>query len=51
VVADARVIDVAGAVDRARSSVAPAGARRVTDDLSVALETEIREREDDFLGE
>lgn len=50
-IADARVIDVAGAIDRAWSSIAPAGARRVSDDLNVALETEIREREDDFLEE
>lgn len=50
-IADARVIDVASALDRAWSSIAPAGARQVTDDLNVALETEIREHEDDFLEE
>lgn len=48
-IAQARVIDVAEAIDRAWSSLGPTDGRAVADDLSVALEDEIREREDDFL--
>jgi hypothetical protein len=46
----ARVIDVAGAIDRAWSHISPeASQRAVTDDLNEALESEIRENEDTFL--
>ena len=50
-IAKARIIDVAGSVDKAWSAISPAGAQKVTDDLNVALESEIREREDEFLEE
>jgi hypothetical protein len=46
----ARLIDVAGAIDRAWATISPGGGRRaVTEDLNEALETEIRENEDTFL--
>ncbi|HEX7739984.1 MAG TPA: hypothetical protein VF426_10100 [Marmoricola sp.] len=50
-VAKARLIDVGASVDNAWKSISAkdeAGAR-VTDDLNEALESEIREREDDYL--
>jgi len=50
-IAHARIIDVAGSIDKAWSSISPAGAKKVTDDLNTALESEIREREDEFLEE
>jgi hypothetical protein len=47
---EARVIDVAAAIDRAWGSIAPTARKeRVTDDLNEALESEIRENEDTFL--
>jgi hypothetical protein len=46
----ARLIDVAGAIDRAWASISPEPTKRaVTEDLNEALETEIRENEDTFL--
>lgn len=50
-IARARLIDVAGAIDRAWATIAPqpGGGSRVTADLNAALETEIREHEDDYL--
>jgi len=46
----ARLIDVAGAIDRAWASISPEPAKHaVTDDLNEALETEIRENEETFL--
>jgi hypothetical protein len=46
----ARLIDVAGAIDRAWATIAPESARpAVADDLNEALESEIRENEDTFL--
>jgi len=46
----ARLIDVAGAIDRAWATISPGSGRRaVTEDLNEALETEIRENEDTFL--
>ena len=50
-VAKARLIDVSASVDRAWSSIAPktAGGSGVTADLNDALESEIREREDEYL--
>jgi hypothetical protein len=46
----ARLIDVAGAIDRAWATISPEGTRRaVTEDLNEALESEIRENEDTFL--
>lgn len=46
----ARLIDVAGAIDRAWATISPgAGRRAVTEDLNEALETEIRENEGTFL--
>jgi hypothetical protein len=47
---EARLIDVAAAIDRAWAHISPAPAQRaVTDDLNEALESEIRENEDTFL--
>jgi hypothetical protein len=49
-VESARLIDVSRAIDRAWGSIAPkASEKRVIDDLTEALETEIRENEDTFL--
>ena len=49
-IAAARLIDVAGAIDRAWATISPDAARpAVTDDLNEALESEIRENEDTFL--
>lgn len=46
----ARLIDVAGAIDRAWGSISPRSTKAaVTDDLNEALESEIRENEDAFL--
>jgi hypothetical protein len=46
----ARLIDVAGAIDRAWASISPEPTKRaVTEDLNEALETEIRENEGTFL--
>jgi hypothetical protein len=46
----ARLIDVAGAIDRAWATISPEPSRRaVTEDLNEALESEIRENEDTFL--
>lgn len=48
-IAKARLIDVAGAVDQAWASIAPGSAGpKVTASLNDALESEIREREDEF---
>jgi hypothetical protein len=47
---DARMIDVAAAIDRAWAHISPEPARHaVTDDLNDALESEIRDNEDTFL--
>jgi len=49
-IAAARLIDVAGAIDRAWASISPEPTQRaVTEDLNEALETEIRENEETFL--
>jgi hypothetical protein len=49
-IARARLIDVAGAIDRAWATISPESARpAVVEDLNEALETEIRENEDTFL--
>ena len=49
-IAQARIIDVAGAIDRAWATISPEAARpAVTEDLNEALESEIRENEDTFL--
>ena len=49
-IASARLIDVAGAIDRAWATISPDRSRRaVTDDLNEALESEIRDTEDTFL--
>ena len=46
----ARLIDVAGAIDRAWATLSPEPSRRaVTEDLNEALESEIRENEETFL--
>ena len=46
----ARLIDVAGAIDRAWATISPDAARpAVTEDLNEALESEIRENEETFL--
>ena len=54
-IAAARLIDVAGAIDRAWASISPEPRRgssmrgAVTEDLNEALEVEIRENEETFL--
>lgn len=50
-VAKARLIDVGASVDKAWASISPkkSGGSRVTEDLNDALESEIREHEDDYL--
>jgi len=49
-IAAARLIDVAGAIDRAWATISPDAARpAVTEDLNEALESEIRENEETFL--
>ncbi|MGY2875359.1 hypothetical protein ACVW00_002549 [Marmoricola sp. URHA0025 HA25] len=49
-IAAARLIDVAGAIDRAWATISPDSTRSaVTEDLNEALESEIRENEDTFL--
>jgi hypothetical protein len=48
----ARTIDVSAAIDKAWGSISPKKARStVTDDFNEALEAEIRENEETFLGE
>jgi hypothetical protein len=48
-IASARLIDVAAAIDRAWATLSP-DRRAVTEDLDRALESEIRDDEDSFLG-
>jgi hypothetical protein len=49
-IASARLIDVAGAIDRAWASISPdAGRPAVAEDLNEALESEIRDNEETFL--
>lgn len=51
-VAQARLIDVGASIEKAWASIGSVGGgSRVTDDLGDALESEIREHEDDFLEE
>lgn len=47
---DARLVDVAAAIDRAWTMISPEpGRRAVAEDFNAALESEIRENEDTFL--
>jgi hypothetical protein len=49
-IVEARVIDVAAAIDRAWAHISPERTKQtVTDDLNEALESEIRENEETFL--